>query len=126
MLFRSLICHPDKVHETLQAQATVAYLELQKAYERNDLQSINTLLVELQSGNFTTRSEEVNEIQHLDYESIRLRNRVKETLSSMEAMKKTDTWQTLNKESDWDAYFENIKPILQTEIEKIKVEYGKQ
>ena len=121
----AMFCHPDKVHETLQAQATAAYFELQKAYESNDLQRVNTILAELQKGNFATRSEEINQVQHLEYEVIRLRKRMEETLSGMEAMKKTDTWQTLNIESDWDAYFENIKPTLQTELEKLKEEYGK-
>ena len=121
----AMFCHPDKVHETLQAQATAAYLELQKAYESNDLQRVNTILAELQKGNFATRSEEINQVQHLEYEVIRLRKRMEETLSGMEAMKKTDTWQTLNIESDWDAYFENIKPTLQAELEKLKEEYGK-
>lgn len=120
----AMLCHPDKVHETMQNQATAAYQELQTAYERNDLKRVNEILSSLEKGNFPTRSEEVKEAQLLEYELYRLRKRKEEIMNTMEGMKKTDTWQTLSKHENWDNYFMDIKPILENELNQLIEKYG--
>ncbi len=115
----AMLCHPDKVHENIQAQATAIYQDLQTAYERNDLQQVNEILRNLEKGNFATRSEEVQELQLLEYEVIRLRKRKTEIIESMDATKATDTWQTLSEHDDWTVYFAGIKTILEQELQEL-------
>jgi PLD-like domain len=115
----AMLCHPDKVNESMEAQATALYQDLQVAYERNDVARVNEILQNLEKGNFATRSEEVQELQLLEYEVIRLRKRKTEILENMETVKATDTWQTLSVQDDWDAYFTEIKTVLKQELQQL-------
>jgi predicted lipid-binding transport protein (Tim44 family) len=115
----AMLCHPDKVHESMEAQAKAIYQDLQTAYERNDVAQVNEILKNLEKGNFATRSEEVQEVQLLEYEVIRLRKRKVEIIESMNATKATDTWQTLSEYDDWEVYFAGVKTILEQELQQL-------
>jgi hypothetical protein len=115
----AMLCHPDKVHESMEAQAKAIYQDLQTAYERNDVARVNEILKNLEKGNFTTRSEEVQELQLIVYEAIRLRKRKTEIIESMDAIKTTDTWQTLFEHEDWEVYFADVKTILEQELQQL-------
>lgn len=57
----SKLCHPDKVVEEQRLNAQAVFVELNKAYENNDLQSVKSILNDLRKGVFKTKGENVTE-----------------------------------------------------------------
>ena len=61
----SQICHPDRVSEDMKDVAEQLFIQLNQAYEKNDIARVNKILAELEQGIFAPRSETVSEKSQL-------------------------------------------------------------
>lgn len=61
----SQICHPDRVSDEIKNQAQEIFVELNHAYEKNDLQAVQNILKQLQNGVFKAKSDTVNQKDEL-------------------------------------------------------------
>jgi hypothetical protein len=71
-------CHPDAVDETQEGEAQEIFIELQEAYEQNDLDAVREIADRIEKGAFASRSAELDEGAKLEAEVQRLQQRVEE------------------------------------------------
>lgn len=116
-------CHPDAVEEDREEEARELFVELQEAYERNDLDAVRRIAKQIEAGvAFASRSEEIDEVERLEAEVERLRERVDELEREIEALRVSDPYQTLSEVDDLDEYFASRKERLRDELEHLRDE----
>jgi len=116
----SKLCHPDVVDEKQNGIAHKIFMELNAAYERNDLQRVTEILEELQQGKaFTSKADTANEKSILKAELERLRIRIRELSGDIAAIKTSDTFVKINSLKNWDEYFANTKQQLQEQLNQL-------
>ena len=119
----SWLCHPDKVAESDKKRAHEAFVELQEAYRRNDLEALQKIFQYLKEGKiFTDRSETISEKDSIKREIIQLRRKIEMMLDQINQLVSTSAWQTISTIKDWNDYFDDQKNKLETEIELMKAE----
>lgn len=117
----SLLCHPDKVVDSDKKRAHEAFVELQEAYRRNNLEAIQKIFEYLKEGKiFTDRSETISERDTFKREVIQLRRKIEMMLDQINQLVSTSAWQTISTIEDWNDYFNDQKNKLETEIELMK------
>lgn len=117
----SKLCHPDIVSEEQKELATKLFAELNAANERNDLQRVKEILVELDKGNFfVNKSDAINEKQLLKAAVEKLRLRIKELIQQLQSIKESETYKTITGIDDWDKYFANTKQQLQQQLNALE------
>lgn len=84
------------------------FIQLNEAYEKNDIQTVTKILAELEQGIFRPRSETVSE--NLNYRQL-LPSHSKITRIEKEIfeMKESEAYATIIDIEDWDQYFANTK-----------------
>ena len=117
----SKLCHPDVVNETQKDIANKIFIELNEAYEKNDLERVAEILLSLENGIlFTSRVDVANEKQTLKVELERLRIRLNEIKSEINYIKATETYVKVTSIENWDAYFENTKQELNAQLKELE------
>jgi len=100
------LCHPDVVAEALKTQAEQLFTELKTANDRNDLARVTEILTILERGDtFVPRSETVTGKALLKHERTRLQALVANLQTTVQTLQQSDTYQTIQQLTDWDAYF---------------------
>ncbi len=117
----SQICHPDRVNKEMKDIAQELFIQLNKAYEKNDLVEVQNILSELRRGMFKPRSETVSEKDQLKIIIQILKNKVKTVEQDIFVIKDSEDYQTISDIDDWNVYFEQIKTQLIDEIESYKI-----
>ena len=102
-------CHPDKVTEEQKVQAQKVFNELKEAYDTNDLQKVNSILMNLEKGIFKSQGETITEKDKLKLIKESLEIKEKGLLKELTEINKSLTYREIEKISDWDNYFENLK-----------------
>jgi hypothetical protein len=116
-------CHPDMVEESRQEEAEEVFIELQNAYERNDLDEVERIAGQVETGlAFGRRTQEIDEVEGLEAEVEQLRERAEELESEIEALRTSDAYQKLSNVEDYDRYFERQKERLRDELERLRQE----
>jgi hypothetical protein len=116
-------CHPDAVEEGRKDEARELFQELNEAHERNDLEAVRRIAQQIEEGvAFGRRSEEIDEVERLEAEVERLRERVNELEQEIEALRASDPYQTLSEVDDLDDYFESRKERLRDELDRLRDE----
>jgi hypothetical protein len=116
-------CHPDMVEEDRQEEAEEVFVELQDAYERNDLDEVERIADRVETGlAFGRRTQEIDEVEKLEAEVGRLRKRAEELEAEIEALRTSDAYQKLSEVEDLDEYFERQKNRLEDELERLREE----
>lgn len=116
-------CHPDAVVEDREEEAKELFLQLQEAYEQNDLDDVRTIAERIEDGvAFESRSEQIDDIERLEAEVERLRRRVNEAEREIEVLRNSDPYQTLSEVDDLDAYFSDRKERLRDELDRLRDE----
>ncbi len=113
----SKLCHPDVVSEEQKELADKLFIELNKAYEMNDLKRVTELLENLTKGEFFfSKSDIINEKQKLKSEIENLRLKIKKILSELINIKESESYKTIQNINDWDSYFAETKSQLHLQL----------
>lgn len=119
----SKLCHPDLVDEDQKENAHIIFMELNKAYERNDLKRVSEILDDLLKGkSFTSKSDTSNEKIVLEVELKRLHLLVQELLEAIKIIKTSETFETIVRIADWNEYFSNTKQQLEKQLLELENE----
>lgn len=116
----SQICHPDRVSEDMKDVAEQIFIQLNQAYEQNDIATVNKILAELEQGIFAPRSETVSEKSQLQAIITQLKFKISQIETEIFELKDDETYQTISEINDWDGYFEQTKEQLTNEIAKLE------
>lgn len=113
----SKLCHPDVVDEDQKEAAHTIFMELKEAYEKNDLQRVSEILDGLQKGTaFTSKADTANEKETLIAELERLRQKLHDLNVTIDTIKESEAFKTINSISDWDEYFAKTKEQLREQL----------
>ena len=117
----SKLCHPDVVDEDQKEAAHTIFMELKEAYEKNNQQRVNEILEGLQKGTaFTSKADTANEKVTLIAELERLRQKLHELNKTIDSIKESEAFKTINSISDWDEYFAKTKQQLKEQLNKLE------
>ena len=98
------------------------FIDLQNAYEANDLKKVAEIHENLEKGNFfKSASEGIDEKEKLKVEITRLQTVLATLKTEILAIKESEAYKTLvSIGDDWDRYFEKLKVKLSLELEELK------
>lgn len=117
----SKLCHPDVVDEAHKEIAHKIFLELNEAYEKNDLKRVTEILETLMNGNaFTSKADTINERAGLQAEIERLRQTLQYLNNAITQIKTSDTFEKITTINDWDEYFAQTKQQLQEQLNELE------
>lgn len=114
-------CHPDKVTEEQKVQAQKVFNELKEAYDTNDLQKVNSILMNLEKGIFKSQGETITEKDKLKLIKESLKIKEKGLLKELTEINKSLTYREIEKISDWNNYFENLKLEFSTVLNDLYI-----
>lgn len=119
----SKLCHPDVVDEGQKETAHHIFMELNAAYEKNDLKRVSEIFEELQQGKaFTSKADTANEKSILKAELERLQIRLSELSAAIITIKSSDTFVNIINIKNWDEYFLNTKQKLEEQLNRLVYE----
>ena len=117
----SKLCHPDVVDEAQKEMAHKIFMELNEAYEKNDLQRVAEILESLQQGKaFTSKADTANEKLALQIEIERLRKSVQDLNNAITTIKTSEPFEKITNIEDWDEYFAQTKQQLQEQLNQLE------
>ena len=117
----SKLCHPDVVDEAQKEMAHKIFMELNEAYEKNDLQRVTEILESLQQGKaFTSKADTANDKIALQIEIERLRKSLQDLNIAIDTIKTSETFEKITNIKDWDAYFVQTKQQLQEQLNQLE------
>lgn len=117
----SLMCHPDKVATEFESAAQSIFIDLNKAYQANDLNRVKEICEQLETGiQFLNKSVEVTEILQLKNLVLTLRKKYQEWFASLNELKSSPSYLKISRIDDWDVYFMEIRKVLQEELEGLE------
>ena len=117
----SKLCHPDVVDEAQKEMAHKIFMELNEAYEKNDLQRVTEILESLQQGKaFTSKADTANDKIALQIEIERLRKSLQDLNIAIDTIKTSETFEKITNINDWDAYFVQTKQQLQEQLNQLE------
>ena len=119
----SKLCHPDMVDNSQNEMAQKIFIDLNTAYESNDLRRVTEILHNLQQGKtFSTKLESANEKLTLELELNRLISLINDLIQTIEIIKASETYTAIKAIANWDEYFIKTKRELQEQLNEM--EYG--
>ncbi|MCC8999698.1 MAG: J domain-containing protein, partial [Candidatus Contendobacter sp.] len=114
-------CHPDRVTEADQVAAQTIFVQVQRAYQQNDLDTLNRLHRHLTEGQpFADPAQVWTEQEQLHGRMSRLQLEIERWLAEIRALRASETYQTLAAQPDWAAYFARIRLRLEEECEELR------
>lgn len=116
----SQICHPDRVSEDMKDIAQEIFIQLNEAYNANDLKAVKRIKLELKERMFKPRSETVNEKEQLNTLVKSLRYKLDKVEESILSIKNSSDYQSIMAIEDWGSYFDMKKQQLIAGIERLK------
>lgn len=116
----SQICHPDRISEDMKEIAEQLFIQLNEAYEKNDIQTVTKILAELEQGIFRPRSETVSEKSQLQAIITQLKFKITRIEKEIFEMKESEAYETIIDIEDWDQYFAYTKEQLIEEIDRLE------
>jgi hypothetical protein len=124
-LYREAIqlCHPDKVGEQDKEDAHRAFVELNEAYQSNNMGRVASILERLRAhAPFSDPADTVDDKTILQKDIDRLLERINALAAEITTLKASETYRTLSPLSDWEQYFEARKEKLSAQIEEMERE----
>jgi hypothetical protein len=121
-LFRkaSKLCHPDVVSEEWKKKAELIFNELRTAYEANDIEAVEKILHHLEQGMFVHQSQQQNAKKELQTLTATMREKRDKLEQEVNQLKADKSYQTVQAITNWDAYFEETRQMLETELKNYK------
>ena len=111
-------CHPDMVESAKQEEAATMFNELREAYQRNDLERVESMAEELDVQGVTTDDPTTETPEALQEEIDRLRDRIEAVRASIDELRASEAHAVLTEVRNLDAYFERRKRQLCEEIRR--------
>jgi hypothetical protein len=97
------LCHPDVVIDDVKEKAEEVFKILNDAYAKNDLETVNKILKDLESGYIFAKSSDVitdKDILRLKIEDIRIK--IDSITDEINKIKEEETFQVIDEIDDWD------------------------
>jgi len=116
----SKLCHPDAVEEEVKGQAAEIFVQLNKAYFDNDVETVEAILQQLESGILQADHEAINDKKALQAKITKLKHDVGILKNDYIQVTQSQTYQFISKLEDWDNYFAETKIKLEKELEELK------
>lgn len=117
----SKLCHPDVVDQDQSESAHKIFMELNNAYESNDILRVKEILHDLQQGKtFNSKSDTANEKTTLQLALSQLRMRLNELKKDIAGIKASETYSTIISIQNWDKYFDETKQKLQAQLNEFE------
>jgi DnaJ domain len=117
----SKLCHPDLVNDYQKEVAHKIFVELNEAYQKNDIAKVIEILNTLKHGDiFTSKADSATEKQTLLTELKRLRQKLNRVNDAIAHIKNSDTFITINSIADLDDYFIQTKQQLEEQLKQLK------
>lgn len=117
------LCHPDKVNEEQKAEAERIFIELKKAYDEHNIEKVNQILKDLETGNsFLSQADTVTEKEKLMTVLEKLKQRLSQLEKEIITLKESETFTTITNIIDWDIYFTETKTQLEQELQNLSLE----
>ena len=116
------LCHPDVVIDDVKEKAEEVFKILNDAYAKNDLEAVNKILKDLESGYIFAKSSDVitdKDILRMKIEDIRVK--IDSMTDEINEIKKEETFQTIVEIDDWDEYFDDLEEQLEDELEELNL-----
>ena len=118
-----LLCHPDKVSESQHEDAIKRFVQLQAAYERNDLETVANIHDDLVNNRpYTDNADTLSDSQLIKQEIKRLESTLGSLLNEILALKTQICDLCIDGIVDWDEYFAIQKQSLMDAIEQLEIE----
>ena len=112
-------CHPDRLPTNLKEKAERVFVELQKAYEANDLKKVTELLAQIESGIFDENPNDSKEKEQLlkivETLSIALENLIAEVAQ----IRQSELFQTIQDITDIDQHLAELKARFTQELDTL-------
>ena len=119
----SLLCHPDKVSEGQREVATKRFMQLQAAYEKNDLEKVKNIYDDLINNRpYDDSSDTLSDSKLMKREINRLASTSADLVIEILALKKQISGLGIDEIFDWDEYFATQKQSLMDAIEQLEIE----
>ena len=116
-------CHPDKVSEGQREVATKRFMQLQAAYEKNDLEKVKNIYDDLINNRpYEDSSDTLSDSKLMKREINRLASTSADLLIEILALKKQISGLGIDEIFDWDEYFATKKQSLMDAIEQLEIE----
>lgn len=96
------------------------FIQLNEAYNANDLKAVKRIKLELKESMFKPRSETVNEKEQLNTLVKSLRYKLDKVEESILSIKNSSDYQSIMAIEDWGSYFDMKKQQLIAGIERLK------
>ena len=117
----STMCHPDKVSEDLKAKAQEIFVELNNAYQNNDIKKVSEILIKLENNNFfTLQSDSLSNKDKLKEAICILQEKIDIIKQDIVDIKMKDLYKEIISIANKDEYFKVKKTQLKIEIELLK------
>lgn len=109
----SKLCHPDAVIDKDKEKAALLFIELNFAYEHNDLKKVEHLLNDLRTGSaFSESSSALSRKDQLLFYVENLRRKIDSILGELALIKESKEYQVIVTIANWDNYFIDLKKKL--------------
>jgi len=119
----SKLCHPDAVSEENKSQAAEIFVQLNKAYFENDVDTVENILQQLENGILEATTSHIDTKKSLKAKISKLKHDIGLLTNEYQSLTQSPTYQFIIKLEDWDRYFNETKQKLEKELEELK-EYG--
>ena len=117
----SKLCHPDVVNDSQKDLANKIFIELNEAYEKNNLVRVQEILDGFVNGKaFTSKADVISIKQELQSELKRLKMRLEELNMIIDGIKTSATYNKIVSIANWDNYFQETKQELQEQLNELE------
>lgn len=120
----SKLCHPDLVEDKDKEEAAQVFIELKRAYDMNNKETVKAILDDLNRGLFRKRAEIFNEKDDLLKEVVRLRRCIRDTEKNLRELLQSNLYSTVNTAGNWTEYFVKKEEELNQYLNELAVNYG--
>jgi hypothetical protein len=117
----SKLCHPDIVNNDQKEAANEMFIELNAAYERNDLKRVAEILEDLQQGNiFTSIADNTDVKPTIKNELRRLHKCIQDLSNEIDKIKSSEAFVKVIAITNWDDFFASTKQQLKKQLNELE------
>ncbi|GAA4394068.1 phospholipase D-like domain-containing protein [Hymenobacter koreensis] len=111
-----LLCHPDKVPEAQQAEATLLFQRVQESYERQDLEQLAIYAAQLANGIFRPSTDSTDSLEYLRLRRDRLAEQLAAAVQHLESTVQSEVYQQVCSITNWEQHFQELAEQLAQEL----------
>lgn len=116
----SKICHPDLVDEQIKETAAKIFVQLNKAYIENDVETVEQILHQLENGLLEPEEMIIKEHKKLGTKINQIKNEIMLLKKELESIQSSSTYSFIARLENWDDYFAQTHQKLMNELNELK------